>query len=154
MWFYTCLPLARALARSLLLSKLEVQSDAGGTKMTPCTQESVCLLSVRPPKSHSLDEAARNIMPATEVGAVPWTAPPPPNQTASHVVDASVNLTTSVEWTPPSGQEGTVSFRSDSDQFQVCLSFRSMNPAARVTLPRRQINSNKQQNRKPGSSDC
>jgi hypothetical protein len=153
-WFYSCFSLTRALARSLSLSELEVQTDTGGTKMTPCTEESVCLLPVNPPKSHSLDAAAKNIMPRTVVGALPLTVPPPPNQTASHVVDASVNLRTSVEWTLSSGHGQTVTFRSASGQFQVCLSFRSMNPAARVTLPSRQINSNTHQYRKRGSSNC
>ena len=168
MWFYACFSLARALARSLSLAKLEVQTYTGGNKKTPCTEESVCLLPAILPKSHSLDAAPRNILSygslgsgspsdigeGGRVGVVPRTAPPSANQTASQVVDASVNLRTSVEWNLPSGQGGTVSFRSASSQFQVCFSFRSMNPTARIALPSRQMNSNTHQYRKRGSSDC
>ena len=146
---------SHSLAQALYpcLFEFEVQSDVGGTKKIPCTEESACLPFI-PPKSHSFDAAAINIIPLRPVGAGPWAVPPRPNQTASHVVEASVNLKTSVAWSLTSGQGGTVSLKSVLGQFQVCLSLVPMNPAARITLPCRQINSIKHQYRKRGSTIC
>ena len=61
--------------------------------------------SLLPPKTHSLEAAARKSISDRSDGGVPWTAPSPSSQSGRHVAAASVNVFTSVRRAPESAQE-------------------------------------------------